>query len=818
MTKLIDYFRHLNEINWGTGPYQWLFYAGIILVLIFEKKKIARIIFAWLPLVFLITIFNPFFNKMIRIVFPIPDPYYVRLFSFIPVTYGIGIGMMQILIKMRGWLKTVCLAGLSIVIAVTCSNVYQALDMKPAVNPEKVPAGVMEIIATIRKDNRKDISVAVPDPLNVSIRQVDAGLITPYGRDDILSDKLLHELSQAVPDVRFVMAEAGKKSVDYIVVHRNDECRKAFREQEYEPWAETTDYLIYAVANVPIIKRELNDLHQIVSETNLDENGNPQKNTQGYTTTTYEYDSWGYTTQVKYLDENKNPYLLSDGYCAIKYSYRFPSGLLETLGFFNQEDKPIMMNGCFETRYRYDLNKNLEKESYFDFDGHPMNRTDVFYASKEMEYNKNGKITREKYYDANGKPVLSAAGFAMYTREYDDKNQLVAERYFDVDGQAMKLSDGCAGFTRAYDEKGNLISISYLDENGNRTARNNGYAEVRREYDKSKRLTAESFWDKEGNPCVLAAGYHAYTREYNDAGNIIAETYLNEKREQTPLKTGYSRIERKWNDAKKMTEERYLIFNEPFQFPDGLSIIRREYDENGNILADSYYDAEENLIRRTIGYSSFHREYDDFNRLIKESYFDENGNPTCNTSGYAAFTRDLDSHGWILRESYLDEQGDPASLSVGYSSVIREYNPYGSVIREIYLDKDNNPVQRDTGYAEFRRDYDKYKRLVSESYWDEKEEPAEFDGYHRIEREYDNQGNVVEERTYDVSGNLVSRSEGYAIVRRTWNDRRQLLTEAYFGVDNEPVNNTSGVAQIKRCYSGWEMTDEKKTDAEGNAL
>ncbi len=522
MKDLLEYFRYLNDKNWGSGSYQWMFYTAILLVFVFEKKKIARIVFGWLPLVFLFAIYNPLFNKFMRLVFPNPDAYYVRMFSFIPVTYGIGVGFMQIITKTRGWLKPLCVSALMIIIVITGTDVYHALGMTRTANPEKVPAGLMEVIEAVRKDEREKICVAVPYPLSTSIRQIDSGLITPYGRDEGLSDSLHRELSQSVPDVQFVMNESGKRAVDYIVVYRNDEVKKEFQIQGYEPWGETSDYIVYNVSNVPIVQRKYDELNHIVSVTNYDINGEPIKLGQGYTTVEYQYDSWGYRIQEKYLDENGDPFVFSNGYCSVRRKYRFPSGLVESQMFLDQEDKPLLINGRYETRYTYNFNKQLVQEDFYDAKGNPMNLTDKLFATRKIEYNRNGQIIRESYFDLDGQPVLSSYGYAAHTFEYDDERHIVIELFYGTDGKATADSAGHVEIKRQYDDRNNLIRESYTDGNGALVQSDSGFSEIHFGYDAYDHVISESYWDEKGNP-AMCNGYHRIEKEYNENMELVEE-------------------------------------------------------------------------------------------------------------------------------------------------------------------------------------------------------------------------------------------------------------------------------------------------------
>lgn len=596
MAELMNYFRYLNEFNWGNGIYQWLFYASIVIVLIFEKKKIARIIFGWLPLAFLVAIYNPIFNYLIRIIFPNPDPYYVRMFSFIPVTYGIGVGIMQLLLKTKKWIKLLSLLSIAIAIVLTNTSVYNALGMTVAANPEKVPTGLLEVVAALKTSEKKNICVAVPSPLNTSIRQVDAEIITPYGRDDSLRDNLLRELSQPIPNVSVAMAEAGKKSVDFIVVHRSEECKEAFKEKGYEPWKETQEYMIYAVLNVPRVIRVFDDKRRVVSVTNVDASGISLKNSYGYYTIAYEYDTYGYRCKETYLDINGRKYTLPQGNSSLLQEYSFPSGLIVRQKCLDDYDKPVLVNGRYETRYTYNREKRLVQEMYYDNQGYIMNREDLQYASRKIDYNEKGQISRESYYGTDGNLVLSSFGYAIIEYNYDGNGRVIVERYFDADEKPIKNKFGYASFTRNYNEQGNIISETYYNEQGNKAARDNGYAEVHRNYDEASRITSESYWDEAGDPYTTRWGYHAITKEYDIVGNVISEMFWDNS-DNPALYDGYHRIVKNYDRFGNIIEERtYGIDGKLVLRGKGYAIVRREWNEQNQLLSELFFDTEDKPV------------------------------------------------------------------------------------------------------------------------------------------------------------------------------------------------------------------------------
>ena len=57
-----------------------------------------------------------------------------------------------------------------------------------------------------------------------------------------------------------------------------------------------------------------------------------------------------------------------------------------------------------------------------------------------------------------------------------------------------------------------------------------------------------------------------------------------------------------------------------------------------------------------------------------------------------------------------------------------------------------------------------------------------------MEYEYDAAGNVIEKRYYDPEENSVIITSGYAKVRLAYNEAKQVIREEYYGTGGEPIS------------------------------
>lgn len=466
----MEQYTKVNEMYWSGSPLQWVFYASILLILVFEKRRTYKLVFGVFPVVTLVAVFNPLTSKAVSLFFRSVEVYYVRLFSIIPVFYCMAHGMMMIVKKVQGIFKLFGVCTALLVFVCAGNSIYQESWMKAAENPQKVPGEVLNVLAAIPHED-ETVRVALPSPLHIYARQVDGSVLMPYGRA-IHGDPvpLLGELNKRVPNVSRVMTLASNGDVDYVVVKRNRRSGAAFRERGYNPIGETEKYSIYAVSGTRRTEKILNEKRQVVSATSLDEDGKPfYSNTSVIATREYSYDRWGNRTEERYYDHTGRRVTTTDGFSGKRRSYEMHglAWLITSSVNLDMQDEPILADGRCETRYRYLRRRDLIEESYHDAEGRLMNRLDTGYAIALKEYDKKGRVISEKYFDVDRNPVACTDGYSAYAREYDEEGRLTVERFYDSQGMPADNRGGFATWRRSYDEDGNLTGEAFLDAQGN---------------------------------------------------------------------------------------------------------------------------------------------------------------------------------------------------------------------------------------------------------------------------------------------------------------------------------------------------------------
>ena len=477
MQENLELFFHLNELHWRGSFYQWFFYAGILLTLVFEKRRMLRIVFCWVPILFLLCIFNPIFLKLMNWI-GLNQEYFVRMFSFMPLMYVIARSLTMLLSINHSLLK---LVGVGIVCAIICiagHNIYSESWIVSTKDYSKVPKETYAIINTIAKLDGGSTCIAAIDASTVYLRQTE-DVIMPYGRN---GDELGVLLAMDPPDVRRVMELAGRQDVDYVVARRTDAVLATFLKNKYRPIALTSDYAIYRVENVSRLKRTFNGKRQVVSRTNYDSTGRIDDSGFGYATEAFVYDSNGHCTRVTYLDKNGQVCEDALGYASVQRSY-YINGQVRSQVYFDRYNRPMLFQGRYKTGYTYKDNR-VACEKYYDKQGRAMNRQDTLYARKDISYNYRGEIISERYYDDHGKATLSYSGYASIDRVYDECSRVIQEKYGGTDGLLVNCIGGFAGFIREYDETGRITLECYYDEKGENvdlpsTLKSSGYDFIR---------------------------------------------------------------------------------------------------------------------------------------------------------------------------------------------------------------------------------------------------------------------------------------------------------------------------------------------------
>ncbi len=132
-----------------------------------------------------------------------------------------------------------------------------------------------------------------------------------------------------------------------------------------------------------------------------------------------------------------------------------------------------------------------------------------------------------------------------------------------------------------------------------------------------------------------------------------------------------------------------------------------EYDENGWVSAERYFNADGERVTLEDGTSGYTQINLTENWAADQTFLDENDEPVMNTEkGYARVTRDTDENGNVILVCFYDAEGNLVVTPAGYAVVARAYDENGNKIQEAYFGADEEPIDAGNGYAGWSAEYD----------------------------------------------------------------------------------------------------------------
>ncbi len=173
---------------------------------------------------------------------------------------------------------------------------------------------------------------------------------------------------------------------------------------------------------------------------------------------------------------------------------------------------------------------------------------------------------------------------------------------------------------------------------------------------------------------------------------------------------------------------------------DGLTVIRREFNEYNNSVHEIYLDQTGNVVENLDGVAECFREYDSCGNIVWEKCLDSRGLPVLNSSGTAEIRRVYDGIN-IIEESFYDERGNLTLSNNGYAIVESDYDDANRLVEQRYYDIDGQPLRSTSGYYAVSQKWDN-KTLIERIYLGEDGEPVErTDGYYKVAWMGGNDGN-----------------------------------------------------------------------------
>lgn len=183
---------------------------------------------------------------------------YRRMFWMIPAPLLIGyVGAGIVAGENKKWRKFFTGALLTGIIVVTGANLYTSQNFTKASNPYKLMPGVISVCDVIQADAAsqgiEDVGVFATNDLVIQIRQYDASIRMPYGRDMIngeagvtrLAKRVYQALNGEQLNAQALAFDAKKGNYQYLVTWSDETLVSPLAEAGYELIEDVGGYFVY---------------------------------------------------------------------------------------------------------------------------------------------------------------------------------------------------------------------------------------------------------------------------------------------------------------------------------------------------------------------------------------------------------------------------------------------------------------------------------------------------------------------------------------------------------------------------------------------
>lgn len=508
-----------------------------------------------------------------------------------------------------------------------------------------------------------------------------------------------------------------------------------------------------------------------ISLSAYDENGNLCNNRKGCAMTNFEYsDTFLHIASKFYNSDNE---AVCDEYGVHKYVFKWDSnGRMEGISFYDTSGNPTYSQNfnCFNYKVTLDSKGRVIQEELLDSNNKPLYDPESGSAITEIKYDSFGFANEVHYFDENHNPTMTKYGYASFLIERNSLGQTLREETKDAKGNLICANYNYAAAEYTYDTFGNIETISYFDENGKPCYNSDGYSIEKYEYENGN-LVSVKYYDHEGKPTDNTDGYHSCVYKYEN-GNCTEYAYLDSNGQIIPP-------------------------NKDF-YP----LIKLTYDSVGNNPETFFCSSHNNISVKVI------RQYDKFGNVIKEDHYEETGTEEYSHSGYEM---EYDIYSNLISQKVYSE--NKLEYQAHY-----QYDSKGNSVSTRYVDSNGNPYQpEDSSFINMHETaYDEYGKETSLKAYHLTGDSKNL-LYHAA-TEYDSLGNLVFVKFYDENGNLFLHNGTTAAVRKTYNHKGDEIVCEYLDTNLAPTTHMY-FSTIKYEYNAaGKTTKEIRLDSKGNLI
>ncbi len=251
----MDYIRLLFELYNGKGVLMLLYVIGWILIVILEKKRENKVVFAYSAWYLPLVILNPLVGMVLEH-FDVLPYRMVRIYWLLPVIWVVAYGFTLLVQKFQkkgkgyGYIVTVFIVAVLILVG---KPLVTAENFEKHQNIYKLPDEVIEVVDKINADYNAGFSdnyrVVLPLELAVYARLYDGMFPLLYGRlpDTAETGMIYDAMNYDTLNMQTIADGALHLDCGYLVLDGEKACENAPDEAVVTKFAEVGKYRLYRV-------------------------------------------------------------------------------------------------------------------------------------------------------------------------------------------------------------------------------------------------------------------------------------------------------------------------------------------------------------------------------------------------------------------------------------------------------------------------------------------------------------------------------------------------------------------------------------------
>lgn len=233
----------------GTGMYIALFFVSMLYIFLKEKDKKVKTFFVYFPIIILLIVLNPIFNKIVSHIFT--ESIYWRLYWMIPLSIEIAYAGVLLIKEQRDKTKQIIATiGIIAIIIISGKYTYAETNFFKTGNLYKLTDESVRVAQLIGADGNGRKKAIVPETIIAHIRQIDSSIELAYKRDPLgiyEGNPIRQELNAG--NVKGLTELAQNVNCNYIVFSKATVLTEPMENYGYEKLGETQNYAIYKLVD-----------------------------------------------------------------------------------------------------------------------------------------------------------------------------------------------------------------------------------------------------------------------------------------------------------------------------------------------------------------------------------------------------------------------------------------------------------------------------------------------------------------------------------------------------------------------------------------